>query len=105
MGYAALPMLVSVGSTVTDINKAPSNFRITAHNTGMVLAYVQLFNAKAADVVLGTTAATYTITALPGDNASIMENDVYFNRAVSVACTTTATGAVAAPCHISPSVR
>lgn len=104
MGYAALPMLVSVGSTVTDINKAPSNFRITAHNTGMVLAYVQLFNAKAADVVLGTTAATYTITALPGDNAS-MENDVYFNRAVSVACTTTATGAVAAPCHISPSVR
>ena len=105
MSYRPLPMLASVGATVTDINKAPSILRVSAFNaTGGIPAFVQLFDAKAADVTLGTTAARYTFQVSPGDNDKALE-DLYFAVAVSAACTTTPTGAVAAPCHISLAVR
>ncbi len=102
--YRPLPLLVSVGATVIDINKTPSVLKIIAYNPGGVPAFVQLFDAKAANVTLGTTVAQYTFQCSPGDNEPALE-DLYFTTAVSVACTTTPTGAVAAPCHISPAVR
>lgn len=97
-------MLVNVGATVTAINPAPTVLKIVAYNPGAVPAFVQLFDALAADVVLGTTVARFTFQVSPGDNETPIE-DLYFRVAVSVACTTTPTGAVAALCHISPAVR
>lgn len=105
MSYRPLPMLTNVGATVVDINRAPSTLKIVAYNpTGGVPAFVQLFDAKAADVVLGTTVARYAFQVSPGDNEDAL-GDLYFTTAVSVACTTTPTGAIAAVCHISPAVR
>lgn len=104
MSYRPLPMLVNVGATVVDINKAPSNLQIVAYNPGGVAAYVQLFDALAANVVLGTTPARFTFQVSPGDNETPI-GDLYFTTAVSVACTTTPTGAIAALCNISPAVR
>lgn len=104
MAYKPLPMLADVGSTVTDINRAPSNLQIVAYTAGGVPAFVQLFNAQAAEVTLGTTPAAFTFQVSPGDNEAPIR-DLYFNRAVSVACTTTPTGSVAAPCHISAAVQ
>ena len=106
MSYRPLPMLVNVGATVVDINKAPSVLKVVAYNhaASQLPAFVQLFNAKAADVTLGTTVAAYTFQVSPGDNEDAID-DLYFSTAVSVACTSTATGATAALCDISPAVR
>lgn len=104
MSYRPLPILASVGATATDINKAPSVLQIVAYNPGGVPAFVQLFDKKAADVVVGTTVAQYVFQVSPGDNETALE-DLYFSVAVSAACTTTPSGAIAAPCNLSPSVR
>ena len=106
MSYRPLPMMVNVGGTVLDINKAPSTLRIEAYNhaASQLPAFVQLFNAKAADVTLGTTQAYYTFQVSPGDN-EVASADLHFSIAVSVACTSTATGSTAALCDISPAVR
>jgi len=97
-------MLVSVGATVMNINKAPSHLKILAYNAAGVSAFVQLFDALAVNVTLGITVAQYTFQVSAGDNEQVVD-DLYFRTAVSVACTTTPTGAVAAPCHISPAVQ
>jgi hypothetical protein len=103
MAFRPLPILLAVGATPVDINRAPSNLKIVAHNAGGSPAFVQLFDAKAADVVLGTTVAQYVFQVSPGDNETPI-GELYFRNAISVACTTTPTGAVAALCDISPAV-
>lgn len=104
MSYRPLPTFVAVGATVVDINRAPSVLKLVAYNPGIVPAFVQLFDAKAADVVLGTTVARATFQISPGDNEAPIGN-LYFRVAVSAACTTTSTGSVAAPCDLSCAVR
>lgn len=105
MSYRPLPMLFNVGATVTDINRAPSILDIIAYNpSGGLPAFVQLFDARAVDVVLGTTEAQVTFQVSPGDNESPI-SELYFRTAVSVACTTAPGGTVSSPCDISAAVK
>ena len=67
-------------------------------NSNLVDAYIQLFNALAADVTVGTTAPnqSYLVPAGNGVDAGAFEasfpDGLYFSTALSFACTTTPTG-------------
>ena len=66
------------------------------YNPDAVVAYIQIFNATAASVTLGTTTPTYVI-AIPATSSRDIEisNGIEHTTAISYAATTTATGSTA----------
>ncbi len=72
--------------------------RVTAYefyNPGNALAYIQFFDAKAADVVLGTTPPVWIVPVPAGGRVTGPHDKLRFNTAISAAAATTATGSTA----------
>ena len=83
--------------TVTNVKTSAGNvYAWSIGNPNSSVAYVQVFNALAVNVTLGTTTPSYSIPipASSGSNFTIPV-PVGHSTAISVAATTTATGAVA----------
>jgi len=68
--------------------------KIIVENSNAAKAYVQLFDAAAADVTVGTTTPDYVIPVLAagGTVDDYMGAPLRFKTAITYACTTTATG-------------
>lgn len=87
--------IASVSNTAAEVSDAGSTihgFRLENNHTSAV--YVQLFNARVADVTLGTTAPTVSFL-LPASGSTQIEPRAflyYFNKGISIACTATRTG-------------
>lgn len=85
----------SVSETATDVVTGPALlFNILGFNTNGAVVYIQFFDAVAADVTVGTTAPKFVIPLPSGGGYS----DVYvcpeaFRNGISIAVTSTATGA------------
>lgn len=100
-------VFLNVDDTVVDVNAVPSfvDGGIAFNNTA-AQAFLQFFDKKAADVTLGTTVPDWIVAVSPNDNDPIHvgESGLIFSTAVSVACTTTATGLTASDCHVAISI-
>ena len=88
----------ALGSTVTNIKTSPGNlWGMSAFNGHAAACFIQVFDALAANVVLGTTAPTFVLpvagTAISNVFPTIPIRN--FKVAISVASTTTATGSTA----------
>jgi hypothetical protein len=85
-----------VNDTVQDIFTTPYHVqKVILNNNDNAARYVQFFNVAAATVVLGTTEGVWF--KVPANGALILGKDsgVFYNgEYLSVAATTTATGAV-----------
>jgi hypothetical protein len=81
--------LVQVKSTVTNL------YGYHIYNPGTAMAYIQLFNAMSADVTLGTTAPAIVLAIPPEGGLDMAQGSVpvTFSRAMTLAATTTPTGA------------
>ncbi len=102
MSLVGLPYFnVAVGGTVIEVVGHPVTvaFGVIQNPTGAV-AYLQIFNKRAADVTLGTTTPNYVQPISPGDNDPVT-GGLLMTDALSIACTTTPTGAAAAVCFVS----
>lgn len=86
----------ALSTTVVALKNSPG--QLTAYeiyNPGNALAYVQFFDAKAADVTLGATVPVW-IVPVPSGGRVIGPNDkLRFLTGISCAAATTATGASA----------
>lgn len=86
----------ALSTTVSALKSTPG--RVTSYeiyNPGNALAYVQFFDAKAADVTLGTTVPVW-IVPVPAGGRAVGPNDMLrFQVAISMAAATTATGSTA----------
>lgn len=96
MSYASTPVLKSALSSTAVAIKASSGRIVSAefYNPAAAVTYVQLFDKAAASVVLGTDTPILSI-GVPAGGRAQCPLDVGFITAISVAATTTATGAVA----------
>lgn len=98
-----IPFNASVGATKTAVAAAPAtldNF-IIVNNTG-ALAYVQIFNALAANVTVGVTVPDWVIP-IPANGGALMPETARGTRhsvGITIACTTTRTGAAGATCDV-----
>ena len=85
-----------VNSTVQDVFSTPYHVqKIILNNNDAASRYAQFFNVAAAGVTLGTTVGVWF--KVPASGTLILEQDsgVFYNgEYLSVAATTTATGAV-----------
>jgi hypothetical protein len=90
----------TVGGTVIEVRGHPVivAFGVIQNPTGSQ-AYLQVFNKRAANVVLGTTVPDYVQPVSPGDNDPV-QGGLLMMDALSIACTTTATGSIAAICKV-----
>lgn len=76
---------------ITDKKATIHGFRFENNHSGAV--YVQLFNAKAADVTVGTTVATHTFL-LPASGIAQLDPRrfaYYFDKGITIACTASRT--------------
>jgi hypothetical protein len=103
MPDAMKPLFDSDGDNSAQACKAgPGYIRgIEVSNRNTTEAYLQLFDALAADVSVGTTVPTlsFKIPAGDGTDNGAMDKDfgpygIQFDTGITYACTTTATGAV-----------
>lgn len=86
----------ALSTTVVSLKAVPG--QVTAYefyNAGNALAYVQFFDAKAADVTLGTTVPVWIVPVAAGARAVGPHDKLRFLTAISVAAATTATGSTA----------
>jgi hypothetical protein len=94
-GVGATPAFdSSVTNTVEAISNIPCRiFWINVENPGAAKAYLQLFNALAADVTLGTTVPNLSVPIPAGAIWDApLPVPIGFTTACSVAATATATG-------------
>ena len=92
----------SVTATVENLQTSPGYLDFfEVQNPNIVQVFLQLFDGAAASVTLGTTAPTMSLLVPPGDGnasggrAEVLNHPPYFNKAISYAVTTTATGSTA----------
>lgn len=90
----------AVAGTVVQVKSGHSGRILAARlvNTTAAAAYLQVFNATSANVTLGTTvpAFTFRLAANESFNGTNLNIDVGQGNGLSIAGTTTATGAVGA---------
>jgi len=90
-------VLTGVNATAQNIKTGPGYlFKIVAYNNDApAIRFIQIFDAAAADVTPGTTVPKYV---LPFSYAVMDDNDmgIEFDTGISVAVTTTETGATGA---------
>jgi hypothetical protein len=88
----------SVGAVATEAKAGPGQmYGMTLGNSNATPVYVQMFDALAANVILGTTAPKYSFLVPAGGTlARDFSNGVEFSNAITFACTSTRTGNVAA---------
>jgi hypothetical protein len=93
----------AVDDTLVEVNTGPCYVTLGwVFNSGMFTGFMQMFDARAADVTLGTTAPNFVVPVSPGDNDSISNSGpLHFKTAVTIACTDTATGSAARACSVS----
>jgi len=89
------PFFDSDGDNTAQALSASAGFlyKILAWNVNTSAAYVQLFDAAASDVTVGTTTPNYVVP-VPA-SGGVLDDYVppmKFSTAISYACTTTATG-------------
>ena len=82
-------------------------YGITAVNNGTAIAYIQVFNKASASVTVGTTTPDYVIPVpapSSGSNGAGIREEyalgLNFGTGITVACTTTRTGASSATCDV-----
>jgi hypothetical protein len=98
-----LSMFDNSGTNVTTVVSVKSSagnlYGWFIGNTNATVCYVQIFNVASGSVTLGTTAPNLTlpIPATSGANLSLVI-PIAFGTAISVASTTTATGATTTGC-------
>lgn len=89
----------TITDTVVQVRSSPSTIAHgLVYNAGGANAYLQIFNKLAINVILGTTLPDWVTPISPGDADPVAYGPLYLSVALSVACTTTPTGAVAATC-------
>lgn len=92
----------SIAATKTDIKTSAGQvFGWYLYNQHSAASYVQFFNATAANVTLGTTAAVYSL-AIPATSGANVLHDVGIahGTAISIAVTTTRTGSTGPAANI-----
>lgn len=101
--YLGLPFSASAGATVTKVKDAPVTlFGYHILNNTAAIAYVQVFDKLSTNVTVGTTVPDYVIP-VPANGGAVMAMGRTGSRhanGMSVACTTTRTGSVAAVCDV-----
>ena len=86
----------ALSTTIVSLKAVPG--LVTAYevyNPGNALAYIQFFDAKAADVVLGTTTPAWIVPVPAGGRVTGQHDKLRFLTAISAAAATTATGQTA----------
>ena len=107
------PFSVQAAGTVLNVGEAGAADRqftvylIDIQNTTAAVAYLQIFNKRAADVTLGTTAPTYAFGVPASGHITIpMPEGLYLGGGgMSVAGTTTRTGSTGAAVDINVSYQ
>lgn len=91
----ALPFLDTDGDNTAQALKTSSGhiYSLEVSNSNVADAFIQFFNAAAADVTVGTTTPDLTFF-VPGSGAMDKQFTIpiWFGTAITYACTTTATG-------------
>lgn len=93
--YYSLPFFDGDADNTAQTLKAGKTYlhKIIVENPNGAKAYVQLFDALAADVTVGTTVPDYVVPVLAG--AGTVDDyipGILFTKGVTYACTTTPTG-------------
>ena len=94
-------LVTSLGATVTNVKTSSGLLYFSVCDTTSVKGWLQLFDALAADVTLGTTVPKLSLPQSDGDAVPALNNPFFpprpinFKTAISAAFTTTATGATA----------
>jgi hypothetical protein len=103
MNMVGLPTFrLGITGVVIDLKTTPVTIAHgSVYNTGGATAYLQIFNKLAANVVLGTTPPDWVSPCSPGDTDAVAFGSLYMSVALSVAATTTPTGAIAATVNLS----
>ena len=90
------PFFDSDGDNTAQTIKTSSGLlhKLMVYNPNPNIAFVQFFDALAADVVVGTTVPDYVLFVPTGDGGVIDDYvpGLRFNTGITYACTTTATG-------------
>jgi len=101
--YLGVPFSASVSGTVIKVKDAAGQvFGYHILNNSGVIAYAQMFNKKATDVVIGTTVPDYVIP-LPANGGAVMpmgRTGTTHSTGISIACTTTRGGSAGATCDV-----
>ena len=87
----------SISNAATDlVTTAAMLVKVVAANPNLTLMYLQMFDIPASTVTVGTTAPKYALP-LPAGGGVIDDHvhALFFKSSISVAVTTTPTGAVA----------
>lgn len=76
-------------------NTAGTIYGYSIGNTGAAVCFIQVFNATAGSVTLGTTAPLFAIALNATSTATGMFGPIPMTAAISIAATTTANGSTA----------
>ncbi len=99
-----IPRFSAVGGTVIGLRTTrtfvPHGIIFNGNATS---AFLQMFNKLSGDITLGSTSPDFVVEIPPGASRE-MPGPISFSIALSLACTTTATGNVAAICQVSLTV-
>jgi hypothetical protein len=94
-----------VTGTVKDVKASAAGqlYHLKLVNTTAAVAYLQIFNVKAASVTLGTTVPTWTLRLAASESVNVvMATPVQLGGSgISIAGTTTATGSTGAAISVS----
>lgn len=95
----------AVTGTVKDVKASAAGqlYHLKLVNTTAAAAYLQIFNAKASSVTLGTTVATWTLRLAANESVNIPFATplALGGSGISIAGTTTATGSTGAAISVS----
>ena len=101
--YLGVPFSASVSGTVTKVKDGAGQvFGYHILNNSGTIAYAQMFNKKASDVIVGTTVPDYVIplTANGGAVMPMGRTGTTHSTGISIACTTTRGGSAGATCDV-----
>lgn len=91
----------AVADTVIDVSKSPISIGgVVISNLAIATGWLQMFDALAADVVLGTTKPAIAISCPATSSVEEALWDVKFDTALSIAVTTSPINAVAGSANI-----
>ena len=94
-------LITSLGARVTNVKTSSGLLYFVIADTTSVKGWIQLFDALAPDVTLGTDVPKLSLPQADGDGAPALNNPfhpslpVHFKTAISAAFTTTGSGATA----------
>lgn len=97
LGVAQPVLAAALSNTVVQISAQPGSLESVSAYNGAAAApvYIQVFDALAPNVVLGTTKPKYIFAMGQASALNLADLNLNFATAIAVAATTTATGSTA----------